>query len=79
MNEAIDSEEMRARQRYLVTNLVRLATLAAVLAGIAMVRQVIPGPAILGGAIALGAMLGFFFGPNLLARRWKAQDRKDKE
>lgn len=76
MNDAIDSAEMQARRRYLLTNLVRLGSLATVLAGLAMTRQVIPGPEMLGGAIALGGMLGFFFIPTLLVRRWKSQDGK---
>jgi uncharacterized membrane protein YhaH (DUF805 family) len=75
MTDIIDSAEMQARRRYLLTNLVRLGSLAAVLAGLAMARQVIPGPAMLGGAIALGGMLGFFFVPALLVRRWKSQGK----
>ena len=75
MNDAIDSAEMQARRRYLLTNLVRLGSLAAVLAGLAMARQVIPGPEMLGGAISLGGMLGFFFIPTLLVRRWKSQGK----
>lgn len=75
MTDTIDSAEMQARRRYLLTNLVRLGSLAAVLAGLAMARQVIPGPELLGGAIALGGMLGFFFIPTLLVRRWKSQGK----
>ena len=75
MNAPLDPEETRARNRYMVMNAARLGALAVTLAGLAGVREVLPIPYALSVILVLGGVISFFFGPPLLAKRWKAQDR----
>ena len=70
----IDPAESRARQRYMLMNAARVASLATLMIGIAGARAVLPIPYALGVVLAVGGMLSFFFTPTLLARRWKTQD-----
>jgi uncharacterized membrane protein YhaH (DUF805 family) len=67
--------EAQAAKRYTVMNLVRLASVFAVILGIAIAQGALALPYALGVVIALGGALAFFFGPTLLVRRWKAGDR----
>jgi hypothetical protein len=67
--------EERARLRYGIMNAARFGGIALVMLGIAIAREVVPLPYALGVALAVGGMLGFFFVPRSLARRWKAADR----
>jgi hypothetical protein len=71
-----DKNEALARGRYLAMNMARLGGIALVLAGLAGVREVLPLPYILSVALVLAGIGGFFFGPPLMVKRWKAQDRK---
>lgn len=73
---APDAAEARAQRRYLAINAVRIGALAAVIAGLAGARGVIGLPTWLGAALAIGGMLGFFFAPPLMARRFKAKDER---
>lgn len=76
MSRYTDAERERAQKRFVWLQIARLASLAAVIVGIAMAREVLPGPYALGVALAVGGMLAFFFAPPLLARRFKARDGK---
>lgn len=67
--------EARARQRYGMMNAVRIGGLVLVLLGIAIAQGVVALPYPLGVVLAVGGLVGFFFAPPLLARRWKAADR----
>ena len=78
MSETEDAAEALAKERYLIMNLVRVAAIITLIAGLAIARDVIPAPWVLGAAMAVGGMVSFFFGPPLLARRWKAQDRGEE-
>lgn len=66
--------ELLAKQRFLVTNLVRIGSLAATLSGIAILQDALAAPTWLGAALTLLGVGGFFFAPALLARHWKDQD-----
>ena len=68
-------DEALAAKRYTVMNLVRLVAVLAVIFGIAIAQGVIALPYALGVVVAIGGVLAFFFGPSLLVRRWKADDR----
>lgn len=68
-------EEALAARRFLILGLARIGAFIAVILGIAMARSVIDAPYWLGVALAVGGLLGFFFGPPLLAKSWKAGDR----
>lgn len=58
--------------RFAIMNLARWASAAAVLFGMAMIGERIgPSPALGFILVPLG-MVGFFFGPKLLARRWRS-------
>ncbi|NQZ48319.1 MAG: hypothetical protein HRT63_12450 [Erythrobacter sp.] len=76
--DAKSQDEAIAKRRYLIMGFARIAGLAAVLLGIAIARSVVEAPYIAGVALAIGGMLGFFFGPALLAKHWKAGDRGAK-
>jgi len=67
--------EARALRRWGIINAVRLGALGVFIAGLAAVRDVIDLPAWLGVVLTVGGMVGFFFAPTLMARRFKAQDR----
>lgn len=69
------ADETRARQRFIILNAVRIGGLGMLLAGIAIARGVIPGPYALGAALAVAGLLDFYFGPRLIARSWKADDK----
>ncbi len=72
---SLPPEEVRARQRYVILNVVRIGGLVMLLLGIAIARGVVDGPYALGVVLAVAGLLDFFFAPRLLARRWKAGDR----
>lgn len=67
--------EAQAKHRYAILNLVRIGGLGLVLLGIAIARNIVPLPYLLGVVLAVAGLLGFFIAPTLLARRWKAADR----
>lgn len=68
-------EETLAAKRYGVINLVRIGSIAAVVLGIAIAQKALDLPYVLGVGLALAGLIAFFFGPALLAKRWKASDR----
>lgn len=68
-------EEAVAARRFMLLGVMRIVTLMTVLLGLAIARSVIDGPYWLGVALALIGMITFFFGPSILAKRWKAGDR----
>lgn len=72
---SLPPEEVLARQRYVILNMVRIGGLAMLLVGVAIARGVVDGPYVLGVVLAVAGLLDFFFVPRLLARRWKAGDR----
>lgn len=73
-----DSDEAIAAQRFMVMGAVRIGSLIAVILGIAIARAVIDLPYWFGVALAIGGMVAFFFGPPILAKRWKARDRGER-
>jgi len=79
MNTALDPKEARARTRYMVMNAARLGGIVVTMAGLAGVRDVLPVPYALSVIMVLGGVVGFFFGPPLLAKRWKAEDRAQEQ
>ncbi|MEM6267052.1 MAG: hypothetical protein AAF707_05960 [Pseudomonadota bacterium] len=76
MSDQLTSQaaEARAQRRYIALNAARWGSLLAVIAGIAGARGVIALPYPLTVALAIGGVIGFFFAPPLLARRFKAHD-----
>lgn len=75
MTDNRSREEERAMQRFVMMNLARIAGVIVLGAGIAMAREVLPGPYWLGVMLAVGGVATFFFAPTMLVKRWKAQDR----
>ena len=69
------SDEQVATSRYLAMNGARIVSLATVILGITIARNIVPAPYWLGVVLAVGGMIAFFFAPPLMARRWKAGDR----
>lgn len=78
MSEHPTPEETLAAKRYTVMNLVRLAAIPAVVAGLAIAQGVLDLPNALGIVLAAGGLFTFFFVPALLAKRWKAGDRDER-
>ena len=70
-----DQEETIAAQRYMVMNLIRIIAIFVVITGIASAQGALPLPYALGVVLAVGGLVGFFFLPPLMVRRWKEQDR----
>ncbi|UAB79084.1 hypothetical protein INR77_05185 [Erythrobacter sp. SCSIO 43205] len=78
MSDLPSDEEAMAAKRYTVMNIVRLASIPAVLLGIAIAQGAIELPYALGVVLAIAGLLAFFFVPALLAKRWKASDRGER-
>lgn len=72
MNTQPPQDDAQAARRFYVLSGVRIGSILALLLGLAIARSVVEGPYPLGVALAIGGMLAFFFGPYLLARRWKS-------
>lgn len=69
-----DPAETQAARRYMTLQAVRFGALGLVIIGIATANGALPLPYPLGVVLAVGGLLGFFFAPPLLVRRWKACD-----
>ena len=72
-------EEAQARHRYMVMNAARFGGIAVTIIGLLAVREVLPLPYALAVVLVLAGVGGFFFGPPLLVKRWKAHDRAEGE
>lgn len=78
MTDIDPREEERAAQRSVLMNMARIGGVIVLGAGIAMAREVLPGPYWLGVALAIAGVAAFFFGPPMLVKRWKEGDRHEK-
>ena len=78
MSDLPTPEEATAAKRYTVMNLVRLAAIPAVIAGLAIANGSLDLPYALGVVLAAAGLFAFFFVPALLAKRWKAGDRGER-
>ncbi len=78
MTDLPTPQEATAARRYTVMNLVRLASVPAVVGGIAIAQGLVDLPYALGVALAAAGLFAFFFVPALLAKRWKAADRNER-
>lgn len=70
----MEPEEETARRRYIAMNVARIGGIAVLLIGLMIARGLVDGPWWLGTALAVGGLLGFFFLPTLMVRRWKRGD-----
>lgn len=73
-----DIAEARARNGFIMINLVRFSGVALVMLGFAIVRGVIDLPYAVGAVIAVAGFFEVFFLPRFIARRWNAGDRTPK-
>jgi membrane protein YdbS with pleckstrin-like domain len=73
-----DIAEARARNGFIIINLVRFSGVALVMLGFAIVRGVIDLPYAVGAVIAVAGFFEVFFVPRFIARRWNAGDRTPK-
>jgi hypothetical protein len=73
-----EAAEAEARQRYIILNAARFSGIALVMLGLAIARGLLPLPWLVGAVLAVAGLLEFFFLPRVIARRWKASDRKLK-
>ncbi len=72
MNTYTDEDRDRAQRQFLMLNLLRIAALGFLLTGIAITQAAINAPYWAGIIMVVIGLGGFFFGPPLLARRFKA-------
>ena len=63
-----------ALAKFAVLQLVRLVCIGVVLSGAALYVGRIGDDPLLGGALLVAGVAGFFLLPRLLARRWKSSD-----
>ncbi len=66
------SDNDPAAARFAVISLARLAGALGVLLGLPMVAGNLPPSPALGIVLVIAGMMGFFFLPKLLARRWRS-------
>jgi len=70
-----DPDEARARQRFIVLNLLRFSAIALVLFGIWIAERSGFEPRELGYVLVALGLVEFFLVPNLLRRAWKNKER----
>lgn len=66
----------RAARRFALIQAVRIAGLAALLAGIAVLAGALSWPRGAGAALVVAGAMGTFLAPTLLARRWSSRRRR---
>lgn len=59
-------------------NAARFGGIGVTIIGLLAVREALPLPYALAVVLVLAGVGGFFFGPPLLLKRWKAQDRANR-
>ena len=69
-----DQDDKRARDRFILLNLVRLVGLAMVLSGIAIHFRRIDAPEVVAYVLVFAGLIEFFFIPNFVARSWRTPD-----
>ena len=67
-------DDKRARNRFVVLNLVRLAGLVLVLTGIAIRFGKLDAPQWAAVALVVAGLGSYFWGPNFVARNWRTPD-----
>lgn len=65
--------EKLAMRRFALMSVARIGSLGILLLGIAIAQRAVEAPYWLGFVLAVGGMLGFFFGPYFMAKFWKSQ------
>lgn len=76
MSTYTDQEREDAQKQFFLLQLLRLASLGLLLGGIAITQNAIAAPYWAGIIMVVIGMGGFFFGPPLLARKFKARNSK---
>ena len=71
MDERMEADQ-RARNRFMVINLVRLSGVAFVLAGIAIIQGVIALPPLVAYVLIGIGLVDTFLVPTLLSRAWSS-------
>jgi len=65
-----------AKRRFLTISAVRIAGIAALLAGVAVLSDALALPDLVGMALVVAGAVGTFLAPTLLARRWSSNRRR---
>ncbi len=71
--------QKRAKNRFIILNVVRIGSLLTVMAGIAGTQNALPIPYAISVILAFAGFIGFFFGPPHFAKRFKQADAKEGE
>lgn len=74
-----EAAEKLARYRFIIMNFARIGGLALVLIGIVLTRGAphLSAQWIAGAVLAVVGLVEFFFLPAVIAKRWKALDRRN--
>lgn len=67
-------DETKAKQRFMILNVVRLAGIALVLIAIAFSQMAPNIPSIFNVLLSFAGLALFFFWPRKLASQWKSED-----
>ena len=67
-------DEAKAKQRFLLLNLVRLAGIAMVLVAVTLSQLASNIPAALNLVVGMSGLAVFYFLPRKLASQWKSED-----
>ena len=79
MNTRQPTLDQRARNRFLVINVIRVGGVAMILFAILILQGVVPLPEIAGYVVLVLGLGEAFVVPQLLARAWRSPDRGDLE
>lgn len=72
----VTPDEALAMRRFALIGAARLAGVALLLAGIAVLAGALAWPVALGAALVVAGAVGTFLAPVLLARRWSSRGRR---
>ncbi len=68
-----------ALRRHLIASALRFAMVGVVMVGIAITYGRIAQPAWIGIPLALGGMVGFFYGPKWIGKNWRSEKPEDEK
>ncbi|RGP39959.1 hypothetical protein BPTFM16_00235 [Altererythrobacter insulae] len=69
------ADEDKAKERYMMLNLIRFGGLAMIMVAIYISQKVQDVPIVFPIVLAFAGMASFFFGPRRLASQWKSEDK----
>lgn len=68
-------DDPAALRGHLWMSAIRFACIGLIMAGVAIAYDRIDAPQWLGFVLAIGGMIGFFYGPKQFAKNWRSKKR----